>query len=79
MGIDECFRLNDIDRLLEIKDLIDQGVNMAGIKQLFWKKNKNLSANQQETEKAKQDLTDEQLETAAQRITCKLAVSIVLH
>ena len=29
------FSLNDIDRLLEIKDLIEQGVNMAGIKEIF--------------------------------------------
>ncbi|MCQ6276277.1 MerR family transcriptional regulator [Bacillus sp. V3B] len=34
-GNRRLFSLNDIDTLLEIKDLIDQGVNMAGIKQLF--------------------------------------------
>lgn len=34
-GNRRMFSLNDIDKLLEIKDLIDQGVNMAGIKQLF--------------------------------------------
>ena len=32
-GNRRLYCLNDIDRLLEIKDLIDQGVNMAGIKQ----------------------------------------------
>ena len=34
-GNRRLFSLNDIDRLLEIKDLIEQGVNMAGIKQIF--------------------------------------------
>ncbi len=60
-GNRRLFSLIDIDRLLEIKDLIDQGVNMAGIKQLFLVKVQQLSANQQQTEKTKQELTDEQL------------------
>ncbi|ABO66553.1 MULTISPECIES: MerR family transcriptional regulator [Geobacillus] len=34
-GNRRLFSLNDIDRLLEIKDLIDQGVNLAGIKRIF--------------------------------------------
>lgn len=34
-GNRRMFSLNDIDKLLEIKDLIEQGVNMAGIKQIF--------------------------------------------
>jgi MerR family glutamine synthetase transcriptional repressor len=41
-GNRRLFCLNDIDRLLEIKDLIDQGVNMAGIKQLFLVKEQQL-------------------------------------
>jgi MerR family transcriptional regulator, glutamine synthetase repressor len=60
-GNRRLFSLIDIDRLLEIKDLIDQGVNMAGIKQLFLVKVQQLSANQAQTEKTKQELTDEQL------------------
>ena len=34
-GNRRLFSLNDIDRLLEIKDLIEQGVNLAGIKKIF--------------------------------------------
>lgn len=34
-GNQRMFSLNDIDKLLEIKDLLDQGVNIAGIKQIF--------------------------------------------
>ena len=34
-GNRRLFSLNDIDRLLEIKELIEQGVNIAGIKETF--------------------------------------------
>ena len=34
-GNKRLFSLNDIDKLLEIKDMIDQGVNLAGIKQIY--------------------------------------------
>ena len=29
------FSLDDIDALLEIRELLDQGINMAGIKKVF--------------------------------------------
>ncbi|MFP7296205.1 MerR family transcriptional regulator [Neobacillus niacini] len=60
-GNRRLFSLNDIDSLLEIKDLIDQGVNMAGIKQLFLIKDQQATGIQAQAEKAKQELTDEQL------------------
>ena len=61
-GNRRLFSLNDIDRLLEIKDLIDQGVNMAGIKQLFVVKEQQQSnVIEKQAEKTKQELTDEQL------------------
>nr|WP_026566595.1 MerR family transcriptional regulator [Bacillus sp. UNC41MFS5] len=61
-GNRRLYCLNDIDRLLEIKDLIDQGVNMAGIKQLFLVKEQQQSnIIEQQAEKAKRELTDEQL------------------
>jgi MerR family transcriptional regulator, glutamine synthetase repressor len=60
-GNRRLFSLNDIDRLLEIKDLIDQGVNMAGIKQLLLVKDQQANVIQQQAEKAKQELTDDQL------------------
>ncbi|RUL55139.1 MULTISPECIES: MerR family transcriptional regulator [Lysinibacillus] len=34
-GNRRMFSLNDVDTLLEIKDMLDQGINMAGIKKLF--------------------------------------------
>ncbi|MCH7322121.1 MULTISPECIES: MerR family transcriptional regulator [Solibacillus] len=38
-GNRRMFSLNDVDKLLEIKDMLEQGVNMAGIKKLFAMKN----------------------------------------
>ncbi len=60
-GNRRLFSLNDIDRLLEIKDLIDQGVNMAGIKQLFLVKEQHANEQEQEMKKVKRELTDEGL------------------
>jgi MerR family transcriptional regulator, glutamine synthetase repressor len=60
-GNRRLFSLNDIDSLLEIKDLIDQGVNMAGIKQLFLIKSQQANVIAQQVEKTKQELTDDQL------------------
>lgn len=34
-GNRRLFSLNDIDRLLEIKDLIDKGLNIAGVRQII--------------------------------------------
>lgn len=34
-GNQRLFSLNDIDKLLEIKELLEQGVNIAGIKKIF--------------------------------------------
>ena len=52
-GNRRMFSLNDVDALLEIKDLLDQGLNMAGIKKVFALKNEPGVANQQ-----KKDITD---------------------
>lgn len=38
-GNRRMFSLNDVDTLLEIKDLLEQGVNMAGIKKVFAMRN----------------------------------------
>jgi MerR family glutamine synthetase transcriptional repressor len=62
-GNRRMFSLNDIDKLLEIKDLIDQGINMAGIKQLFLVKEQQMVSQdlQQQAEKVRRDLTDDEL------------------
>jgi MerR family transcriptional regulator, glutamine synthetase repressor len=62
-GKRRLFSLNDIDKLLEIKDLLDQGINMAGIKKIFavQEEHKETEADKQQAEKAKPDLTDSEL------------------
>ena len=62
-GNKRLFSLNDIDKLLEIKDLIDQGVNMAGIKKIFnVQQQTDLSAaEKKQAEKTRRDLSDAEL------------------
>ncbi|MCP3739226.1 MerR family transcriptional regulator [Rossellomorea sp. BNER] len=63
-GNRRVFSLNDIDKLLEIKDLLDQGINMAGIKKIFAVKNEQVETKeriQQEADKVRRNLTDEEL------------------
>ncbi|WP_421384776.1 MerR family transcriptional regulator [Bacillus salacetis] len=62
-GKRRLFSLNDIDKLLEIKDLLDQGINMAGIKKIFavQEEQQETNANKQQEVKAKPDLTDQEL------------------
>ncbi|MFT8321580.1 MAG: MerR family transcriptional regulator [Bacillus sp. (in: firmicutes)] len=62
-GNRRLFSLTDIDKLLEIKDLIDQGVNLAGIKQIFSVKEKQVLTDdvKKEAEKARRELSDEDL------------------
>ncbi len=55
-GNRRLYSLNDVDRLLEIKDYLDEGLNMAGIREIF-------SQKQVESEKRKEEqrksLTDD--------------------
>lgn len=62
-GNKRLFSLNDIDKLLEIKDLIDQGVNMAGIKQIFNVKQQTAisAAEKNQAEKTRRELSDADL------------------
>ncbi|MFE3576626.1 MerR family transcriptional regulator [Lysinibacillus sp. NPDC059133] len=53
-GNRRMFSLNDVDTLLEIKDYLDQGMNMAKIKKLFAKKNEPVSTEER-------DLSDSEL------------------
>jgi len=54
-GNQRLFSLNDIDRLLEIKDLLDKGINIAGIKRILALEEEN----QRTT--GKKELSEEQL------------------
>ncbi len=62
-GNKRIFSLNDIDRLLEIKEMLEQGVNLAGIKKVFSVQEEaqlGVTKNPQK-EKVKRDLSDEEL------------------
>ncbi|MFP3917623.1 MerR family transcriptional regulator [Lysinibacillus telephonicus] len=44
-GNRRMFSLDDVDALLEIRELLDQGINMAGIKKVFdMRKNNNVKS-----------------------------------
>jgi len=59
-GNQRLFSLNDIDKLLEIKDLLDQGVNIAGIKQIFAMREEE-GRKLQEKDKGKRQLSEKEL------------------
>ncbi|PTI47749.1 MerR family transcriptional regulator [Staphylococcus succinus] len=50
-GNKRLFSLNDLERLLEIKRLIEKGFNIKGIKQILHNEQDHLSADEQETRK----------------------------
>ena len=53
-GNRRMFSLNDVDTLLEVKDYLEQGMNMAKIKKLFAKKKDPVATDEQ-------DLSDSEL------------------
>nr|WP_162840511.1 MerR family transcriptional regulator [Cytobacillus eiseniae] len=60
-GNRRMFSLNDIDKLLEIKDLIDEGLNLAGIKQLFFMQNKDVLAADLKPETKERKLSNDEI------------------
>lgn len=61
-GNRRLFSFNDVDTLLEIRSLIEQGVNLAGIKQIFSKKESFGLPNEEQPKKVeKPDLSDAEL------------------
>jgi MerR family transcriptional regulator, glutamine synthetase repressor len=60
-GNRRVFSLNDIDKLLEIKELIDQGINMAGIKQLFQVKDIEVIPSDLKPNKSERELSNDEI------------------
>ncbi|MCI3922555.1 MerR family transcriptional regulator [Paenibacillus sp. TRM 82003] len=63
-GNQRLFSFNDVERLLEIKALIEKGVNIAGIKQVLSPVNKesdDATVLNEHTEVKRRELTDKQL------------------
>ncbi|WP_100404397.1 MerR family transcriptional regulator [Bacillus solitudinis] len=61
-GNQRLFSFQDVDRLLEIKNLLEQGVNISGIKQIIQMKQQVKDrALEQEKERANKQMTDSEL------------------
>lgn len=63
-GNQRLFSFNDVERLLEIKGLIDKGVNIAGIKQVMNPMNREseeATVISKDTEEKRKELSDSQL------------------
>ncbi|MBA9084088.1 MerR family glutamine synthetase transcriptional repressor [Fontibacillus solani] len=63
-GNQRLFSFNDVERLLEIKGLIDKGVNIAGIKQVMNPMNKEseeATVMNRDTEEKRKEMSDSQL------------------
>ncbi|SFJ50667.1 MerR family transcriptional regulator [Thermoflavimicrobium dichotomicum] len=59
-GNQRLFSFNDVDRLLEIKSLMEKGVNIAGVKEVLLKSQQVLEA-KKEVEKVKQEMSEQEL------------------
>ncbi|WP_112180927.1 MULTISPECIES: MerR family transcriptional regulator [Paraliobacillus] len=64
-GNQRLFSFNDVDRLLEIKELIDKGINLAGIKQVL--SVKDLPKTQVVDEQNPPELTEKELRKILQK------------
>ncbi|MEQ6378725.1 MerR family transcriptional regulator [Bacillaceae bacterium S4-13-58] len=63
-GNRRMFSFNDVDRLLEIKELIEQGINLAGIKQvLTMREDKLQTIEDYQVPEEHRELSDQQLRT----------------
>lgn len=63
-GNQRLFSFNDVERLLEIKGLIDKGVNIAGIKQVMnpmTKDSQEATVITKDTEEKRKEMSDSQL------------------
>lgn len=60
-GNRRLYSLNDIDLLLEIKEFLDQGINMAGIKKLLTMKATNAEMEKVQPVEESKPISDEQI------------------
>jgi MerR family glutamine synthetase transcriptional repressor len=63
-GNQRLYSFNDVERLLEIKDLIEKGVNIAGIKQVLLpvsKDSEDATILNEQSEVKRREMTDSQL------------------
>lgn len=60
-GKQRLYSFNDVDRLLEIKSLIEKGLNIAGIKQVLSVKEPAHTEITEKSEQKRKELTDKEL------------------
>lgn len=60
-GNQRLFSFNDVDRLLEIKELIEKGINLAGIKQVLQLKDLPVTEAKDDVVKEDDELSDKEL------------------
>ena len=62
-GNQRLFSFNDVDRLLEIKELIEKGLNIAGIKQVLKLKSPQLEKTEitEKSEEKRKEMSDREL------------------
>lgn len=60
-GNRRLYSLNDVDLLLEIKEFLDQGINMAGIKKILTMKTVNAEKEQIQIAEETKVISDEQI------------------
>ncbi|WP_170007273.1 MerR family transcriptional regulator [Bacillus fonticola] len=60
-GGKRLFSYQDLDILLEVKDLLDQGVNLAGVKAVFKQRTDQMKAHVMPHAETKKDLSDRDL------------------
>jgi MerR family glutamine synthetase transcriptional repressor len=69
-GNQRLFSFNDVERLLKIKELIEKGINIAGIKEMMSPADypvETTSLNEEKLDKKAKDMSDEQIHTILKR------------
>lgn len=67
-GNQRMFSLNDVDTLLEIKDLIEDGMNMASVKQIFTLREETISKEISDSE-LRRIMREERMQSSRMRRT----------
>jgi MerR family transcriptional regulator, glutamine synthetase repressor len=65
-GNQRLFSFNDVDRLLQIKSLLEKGINIAGVKEVLDKERQVLEA-RKEAEKARKEMSERELRRLVKR------------
>lgn len=65
-GNHRLFSFNDVDRLLQIKSLLEKGLNIAGVKEML-QKNEELQRTKSQMEKSEKEISERELRQILKR------------